>query len=63
MRFTIRQFMIIVAIVSLLLFLIIQSMRPGQDPLPLVVLQAVEKKVPGITVENVRQEMFNGKPA
>ncbi len=58
MRFTIRQFMTITAVSIFVVILEYPIHEARLAPLPLVVLQAVKKKVPGIAVESVRQESF-----
>jgi hypothetical protein len=52
--------LILVGTSALVLFAILQIVRPGP---PARVLDAVQNKVPGIKIESAQPETFNNRPA
>ena len=60
LKFSIRWFMLFTGLAALLMFFVVQAVRPGP---PAIVLQAVQKQVPGMIVETIRPETFGGEPA
>jgi hypothetical protein len=66
MKFSIRWFLVFTAWAALLMFSIVQAMKPRppsiQGP-PSSVLRAVQQEVPGMIVETIGPEIFNDKPA
>jgi hypothetical protein len=67
MKFSIRWFLLFTGWAALLMFSIIQAMKPCppasfQSP-PDSVLRAVQQQVPGMIVETIRPETVNEKPA